>query len=232
MITLTNNYIKNQAGILNFISISRYINILILSLYLFLIEKMKSNIKKLTNFFFEVGTLRKVIRSHQQWFLTSDPTDNISSHSLRTTLIGYFLAKEERVNPDKVLKMCLLHDLEESRSGDQNWVHKKYVKVFEEEIRDEQLSALPGSQELLELSQEYSERKTKEAKIAKDADLLDQIFLLCEYRWQGNKEAAEWLIDNNQEKMMFSHTAKKVAKEAIKQKPSDWWGNLWTSKRR
>ena len=189
-------------------------------------------IKKLTHFFFELGTLRKVARAHRQTLLTNDLTDNISSHSYRTALIGYFLAKEENVNPDKIIKMCLIHDLEESRSGDQNWVNKKYVKVFEEEIRNEQLSALPDSQELLRLNQEYSERKTNESKIAKDADLLDQIFLLCEYRWQGNKEAEIWLEGKEQEKLTFTKTAKKIAKEALKQRPSKWWSNLWTNKRR
>lgn len=192
-------------------------------------------IKKLTNFFFEVGTLRKVIRAHQQWFYANDPSDNIATHSFRTTIIGYFLAKEEKADSDKVLKMCLLHDLEEIRSGDQNWVHKKYVKVFEEEIRKEQLSPLPNSKEFLKLSQEYTERKTKEAKISKDADLLDQIFLLCEYRWQGNQEASDWLHGTSEsefEKRMFSQTAKEIAREAKKQRPSEWWDNLWTSKRR
>ena len=189
-------------------------------------------IEKLTYFFFEIGTLRKLVRAHRQTLLTDDLSDNIASHSFRTTVIGYFLAKEEKADADKVLKMCLIHDLEESRSGDQNWVNKKYIKVYEEEIRKQQLANLDDYQELLNLSKEYHERKTKEAKISKDADLLDQIFLLCEYLWQGNKEAAGWLKGKEQEKLMFSKTAKRIAQEATKQKPSDWWNNLWTSKRR
>lgn len=194
---------------------------------------MKDNrIKNLTNFSFELGTLRKVARAHRQTLLTNDLTDNIASHSFRVSLIGYFLAKQEKANPEKVIKMCLIHDLEESRSGDQNWVNKRYVKVFEEEIREGQLSSLPFSSELLSLSKEYQERKTPEAKIAKDADLLDQILLLCEYRWQGNREAEDWLVGGEQEKMMFSKTAKKIAKTAINSTPHDWWNDLWTNKRR
>jgi 5'-deoxynucleotidase YfbR-like HD superfamily hydrolase len=72
-------------------------------------------------------------------------------------------------------------------------VSKRYVKVFEEEIREEQLKNLPHSEELRALSREYMERKSLEAKIAKDADLLDELFLLREYAWQGNKEAVKWL---------------------------------------
>lgn len=195
----------------------------------------KNQIKKLVSFFYEIGTLRKIPRSHQQALLLQDLSDNIASHSFRVALIGYFLAKELKADENKVLKMCLFHDIEESRCGDQNWVNKRYVKVFEEEIREEQLKVLPNSKELRELSKEYQERKTIEAKIAKDADLLDQNFILKEYEAQGNKEAKDWLKLNGiseHEKLMFTDLAKKMAREVKKQKPSFWWSFLWTPKRR
>lgn len=198
--------------------------------------KKPIKIKQLVSFFFELGTLRKIVRSHRQTLLTDDLSDNIASHSFRVALFGYFLAKAEGANPDKVIKMCLLHDIEESRCGDQNWVHKKYLKVFEEEIRKEQLKKLPDHQELLVLSTEYQKRKTLEAKIAKDADLLDQIFLLREYVWQGNKEAERWLRsirkESEFEKRVFSKIAKRIAKEAKKQRPSIWWKSSWRDDRR
>ncbi len=204
-------------------------------------ENDNSKIEKLTGFFFELGTLRRVLRAHQQMLLAFDPTDNIASHSFRTAFIGYFLAKELKANADKVLKMCLLHDIEEVRSGDQNWVHRKYIKVYEEEIRESQLKAVSQSEELLELSKEYQERKTLEARIAKDADLLDEVFLLKEYSHGGNKEAEDWLNggweegvkkESEQEKGMSTDLAKQIAKEAKKQRPSLWWENLWTPNKR
>ncbi|MDD5627337.1 MAG: HD domain-containing protein [Patescibacteria group bacterium] len=199
-----------------------------------------AQIKKLTAFFFEIGSLRKVLRAHQQMLLTYDLTDNIASHSFRVTLLSYFLARELKADTDKIIKMCLLHDLEESRSMDHHWVSKRYVKIFENEIREEQLKDLPHSKELIKISNEYQERKTLEAKIAKDADLLDQIFLLREYAWQGNKEAQSWLKESHQgknmvsqqEKLMNTKLAKQIAKEAKRERPSSWWQNLWTSKRR
>jgi len=196
----------------------------------------QKQVQKLVSFFFEIGNLRKIIRAHQQTLLSFDLSDTIASHSFRVTFIGYFLAKELKADVDQVLKMCLLHDLEEARSSDHNWVHKKYVKVFEEEIRRDQFRGLPGFRELTKLGREYEKRETLEAKIAKDADLLDEIFLLREYAWQGNKEAQTWLkgskIENEQEKMMSTKLAKKLAREAKKQAPSFWWRNIWTSKRR
>lgn len=195
-------------------------------------NKFDDPARKLVSFFFEIGTLRKTLRSHRQTLLTDDLSDNIASHSFRVTMIGLFLAKLEKVDPFKVIVMCLLHDIEETRAGDQNWVHKKFVKVFEEEIREGQLKNLPLSNDILLLSKEYQERITVEAKVAKDADLLDQILLLKEYAWQGNKEAEDWLNGCEQEKLMFSSSAKSLAQEAYKQKPSQWWNNLWTNKRR
>lgn len=194
---------------------------------------MSKNIEKITNLLYELGTLRKIARSHRQTLLTNDLSDNIASHSYRVTAIGWFLAKLEVADPYKVVMMCLFHDSGEARTGDQNWVNKKYVKTFESEVIKDQLSGLPMSEELLQISSEYEKRQSLESKIAKDADLLDQILLLKEYAWQGNQEAARWLVNNKQVKLLNSKTARKIATEIMSQKPSDWWGKSgWTADRR
>src|SRR5258706_681831 len=193
---------------------------------------MAKSIKKTVNLFDELGTLRKVGRSHMQSLLTDDLSDNIASHSYRVTMIGWFLAKMEKADPYKVVMMCLWHDTSEARIGDQNWINKKFVKTFEDEAIQSQMANLNDSEELFVISHEYTERKTKEAKLAKDADMLDQVLLLKEYAWQGNQEAASWLKDNEQIRRLFSVSAKKMAKEILSQKPSDWWDNLWTAERR
>jgi putative hydrolase of HD superfamily len=191
-------------------------------------------IKKLTQFFYEMGSLKNIRRSHQAAF-AKDDSDNIASHSFLVAIIGYFLAKELNADCDKVLKMCLFHDMEEIRSGDQNWINKKYVKVFEEEIREDQLKELPHSQEIAEAAKEYDKRETAEAKIAKDADLLGQILALRDYEYRGLKEAGNWLNHGNEseyEKLLSTDLAKKIAKEAKSQSPHDWWQNFWTNNRR
>ncbi len=194
---------------------------------------MTKKLEKITHFLYELGTLRKIARSHRQALLTNDLSDNIASHSHRVTAIGYFLAKLEKADPYKVLLMCLFHDSGETRTGDQNWVNKKYLKIFDSEVVKDQLSKLPFSTELLQVNSEYEARDTQEAKIAKDADLLDQILLLKEYVWQGNQEAVRWLKDNQQLKLLHSKSALQIAKEIIAQRPSDWWSHSgWTADRR
>lgn len=172
------------------------------------------------------------MRSHSQSLLTSDLSDNIASHSYRVAVIGYFLAHLEKVSPYKVMAMCLFHDIPEARSGDQNWVHKKYVKVFEDEIITDQVHNLPVRKKILKLTSEYSTRETKESKVAKDADLLDQILLQKEYVMMGNIEAMGWVKGLAQYKMLSTKSAIKLADEIQLASPSDWWHQIWTSKRR
>lgn len=194
--------------------------------------------QKIVRFLFEMGTMRKLPRMHRQTFLTDDMSDNIATHSYRVTLIGWFLAKMEGADPYKIAMMCLMHDMGEVRTGDHNWIHKRYVKIFEDEINEEQLGTLPFP-EMKELADEYDKRESIEALIAKDADMLDQIFLLREYVWQGNREAQIWL-EGKPGKEQFeekrnrfkTESAKKLYEVATTEDPSSWWNNLWTNKNR
>lgn len=199
--------------------------------------KKNNSISKSVEFLFEVGTLRKIIRAHRQSLLTDDFSDNIASHSFRVAWIGWILAKLEKVDPYKVLLMCLAHDTGETRSGDQNWIHKKYLKVFEDEIINDQIKGLPDQKELISFLLEYTERKSKESIIAKDADLIDQILLLKEYVVIGNKEAEKWLGGKTKNKsthlqMLKTKSAKRLGKKILESNPTDWWKNIWTSQRR
>ena len=187
--------------------------------------------KNIANFLFEIGSLKKIARSHRQMFFTDDLSDNIGSHSHRVSVIGYFLAQAEGADILKVLTMCIFHDSGETRSGDQNWVHKKYVKVFEEEIIKDQLSEVMPDSNLYENMIEYAKRESIESKISKDADKIDQMLLLKEYIVKGNKEAEKWLRSKKEDDF-FTNTAKKLFKEILETDPGDWWSTSYTEKRR
>jgi len=193
--------------------------------------------RRITNFLFEVGTMRRLPRIHRQTLLVDDVTDTIASHSYRVALIGWHLAKMEGVDPYKVVMMCLLHDVGEARTGDHNWVHKRYIKIFDEEVMKEQLGDLPHK-EIFDFAKEYHERKSKESIVAKHADILDQVLLLREYEWQGNKEAPDWLQGRPKDgiehklKSVTLPSARKLGEEMMKTAPSQWWAKLSTSKNR
>jgi len=201
-------------------------------------ETTPNSYKKIANFLFEVGTMRKLPRMHQQVLLTQDLSDNIATHSYRVGLVAWFLAKLENADPYKTTLMALTHDLGEIRSGDHNYIHKKYVKIFEEEIIKDQLGDLPFP-DLFDMSTEFEKRESKEAIVAKDANMIDQILLLKEYTHQGNQEAAIWLhgkgegqTENIQYKSLKTESAKKLAEEILAGKISEWWENIYTNKNR
>jgi putative hydrolase of HD superfamily len=189
--------------------------------------------RSIANFLYEVGTMRKLMRIHRQVLLTDDMSDSIASHSYRVAIISWFLAKEEGADPYKTVMMCLMHDMGEARSNDHNWIHKKYIKVFEEEIVDEQLGSLPYP-ELKEIMDEYVERTSKESILAKEADTLDQILLLREYEWAGNKEAAIWLYGEGSSKVfkqlhkLKTEAGRRIGQSLYEVNPSEWWNALAT----
>ena len=190
----------------------------------------------MADFLYEVGTLRKIPRIHSQALFVEDASDNIATHSYRTALIGYVLAKKEGVDPNKVTTMCLLHDLDETRSNDHNWIHKRYVKVFGEEILNEQLGTLPF-EDFEEVVKEYEKRESKESIVAKDADILDQLLLLREYEMQGNKEAERWLYGSDKKEMLQIKklkldSSKRLGEAIYAQAPSNWWDGLYTNENR
>ncbi len=199
-----------------------------------------SDYQRIARFLYEVGTLRRLPRIHCQTLLENDLTDNIASHSFRVALTGWQLAKLEKADPYKTAILCLVHDLAEIRSNDHNWIHKRYVKVFEDEILADQLGTLPDKG-LFDLATEYNRRQSKEAIIAKDADLLDQILLLKEYELKGSREAKSWLFNKakvsedkepSKLKDLKTQSAKKLGQAIYKESPSSWWAKIWTDNNR
>ena len=185
--------------------------------------------KNIADFFFEVGSLKRIARSSRQTFI--DGGETIAEHSFRTAMIGYVLALLEKesgnkIDENKVLKMCLLHDLPETRTGDQNLLHRKYVSADEEKAIDDQCKNLFCGGELKKILKEYNEgkydaEKSPEAVIAKEADILEQLLQEKEYQETGNTHAAEWM--EYSKNRLKTENGKKIAEEIINGSSRDWW---------
>ena len=176
--------------------------------------------KDIANFLFEVGMLKKTPRTGFR-FLGSG-CESVAEHILRTTFIGYALSKlEPDVDELKVFKMCLVHDLPEARTGDMNYMYKKYVTVHEEKAVNELTEALFFGDEIKSVIHEFNERKTKESLLAHDADQLSLILQLKEYEDLGNKYSKEWIEFAS--RRLLTETAKKLAESIISTDSSHWW---------
>jgi putative hydrolase of HD superfamily len=100
------------------------------------------NLKRDLEFLYEVGSLRFLQRTWKQ-FLNPD-FGNISEHIFRVTWIALILAKHEKARDhEKIIKMALIHDLPESRTGDVHYVHKLYTNHQEEKASNQKLSKTP-----------------------------------------------------------------------------------------
>ncbi len=176
--------------------------------------------KNIVNFLFEVGMLSKTPRTGFQ-FLGSGH-ENVAEHILRTIFIGYTLCKlEEAVNELKVLRMCLVHDLPEARTGDMNYVSKKYVRVDEGKAVRELAETLFFGEEIKALIDEFNSMKTRESLIVHDADQLALILQLKEYGDLGNKYTKEWI--KFARKRLHTATAKRMVDTILKTDSTQWW---------
>ncbi len=186
--------------------------------------------KEIANFLFEAGMLKRTPRSGFQ-FLGSG-AESVAEHIFRTTYIGYSLGRMAKgVNVDRMIKMCLFHDLPEARTGDLNYVNKKYVEADEKKAISDLAGTVPFGQEIQELVVEFIEGRTEEAKLARDADQLEMILALKEYKDLGNKYADEWLGFSL--KRLQTDTARELAKTILETDSSLWWfsdkGDWWVS---
>ncbi len=182
--------------------------------------------KEIVNFFFETGMLKHAKRSGW-WLINIKDPENIAEHSFRTAIIGYFLAKMEKVDADKVMKMCMFHDLHESRVNDLHKVGQRYInfKEGERKASKDQLSNLNKiGKEIFELNEEVQELNTKEANVAKDADLVEAAVQAKEYIDIGYKEAQNWI--DNVKKIVKTPGAKKLVALIEKTSSNDWWKAL------
>jgi putative hydrolases of HD superfamily len=136
-------------------------------------------------FIYEIGALRHVQRMWSR-FLKPEFQNN-TEHMYRVMWIALIIAKHEHAtNHEKILKMALVHDITESRTGDVDYISRQYVKRDQDRAIGDMLTGTPLDPEMTELWREYERRDCIEAKIVKDADNLDIDFELQEQKASGH----------------------------------------------
>ena len=157
--------------------------------------------------------------------------ESVAEHSWRITLMAYWISDEfPEANLEKLLKMCLIHDLGEAFTGDIPSFEKTEVNEEREaELLFKWTKSFPESfaTEMMELYREMEERKTLEARIYKALDNMEalishnesdiQTWLPLEYDLQmtyGNDKVAfsEYLTELRD--MIREDSREKIAREA------------------
>ncbi len=182
-----------------------------------------SDLERISKLIFEAGQLKRTPRSGWTLAGIKNP-ESVAEHSWRASLIGLILAKMENADENKVVKMCLLHDLAETRIGDVNRVNDRYIENKGEQKAAEDILSGVFKNDLLEIVEEYDKKETKEAIIAKDADLLEVFVQAKEYKEIGYGSVADWM--KNAKAALKTKSAKDLANKLEKMDPTSWWDGL------
>lgn len=117
--------------------------------------------------------------------------ETVASHSWQMAMMALKLAENKETGAydmDKVIKMCLCHDIGESIIGDITPSDSRYASKEEEESKAiEKIATESDFYKVKALFDEYEENKTPEAKLANDLDKLDMFAqsLAYEEKYQG-----------------------------------------------
>ncbi|MCF6247231.1 MAG: HD domain-containing protein [Desulfobacula sp.] len=178
--------------------------------------------KQIANLLFEVRILKDLKRSGYA-FLGSG-TESVAEHSFMTAFICFALAKmDSDVDGERLVAMALVHDLAEARTGDLNYVEKKYSTVDEAKAVSHLTANLPFGEEIKYLVEEFNAGESKEAMLAKDADQLAFILELKKLDDIGAKGPDKWLTIVL--KRLKTPEAKQLAQSIMETNWDEWWTN-------
>ncbi len=119
--------------------------------------------------------------------------ESVAEHTFRLSLMAYFVKDEfPEANIDRVIKMCLIHDIGEAFTGD--------IPAFDKTSADEETEKrllydwvddlpAPYNTEMMALYREMEEQQTLEAKLLKALDGLEAVI-------QHNEAALSTWSDN------------------------------------
>ncbi|HLD24951.1 MAG TPA: HD domain-containing protein, partial [Patescibacteria group bacterium] len=158
------------------------------------------NQQQRTNLIYEAANVKRMLRTG--WQRLGDNEEGVGEHSFMTAVIAYFLARQindtkdpsRHVSMEKILVMSVFHDFHEGRTGEMDKMAKRYMTRHEDKANEDILKGIDN--ELLILLNEYEEKKTLEAQLVYEANVIAfnvECRILME---RGNTHAKEWMDAN------------------------------------
>ncbi len=151
---------------------------------------------------FQVGLSKRLKRAGWVKRKVKNP-ESVAEHCFRVTVLCMALAPSLEVDKEKLTKMAVIHDLGETATGDivvESWKkiffdkRKKKEKMEREAIRQ----ILYGyGEDYSKLFQEMIQRKTKEALIFWEIDLLERTIQAYEYEKEQGIDMTEFFVSAN-----------------------------------
>lgn len=145
-----------------------------------------------------LNNLKRMPRSG--WLFCGVPlseVEDVAQHSFEVSAITLLLIDElersgVKLNPERALSMAILHDWAEASVTDFPYTALKYLgsrdlkERMEQRALEDNLRSISRGGRYLKLWQEFSERKTPEAKLVHAADYISMLIQAIKYKERGN----------------------------------------------
>ena len=176
---------------------------------------------RLARFLFEGMMLKRTWRTGYAFL--GQGRESVAAHTFGVMFIAYVLSRvcDREVDLERLLLLCMLHDLPEARTGDANAVHKRYVTIHEDAAVKDMLAGLPGAGEIRALLEEWNRGESLEAQIARDADQLDMLLSLKEHSDIGSSDAMMWIP--HVRARLTTPWGKELAESVLDEHWASWW---------
>jgi len=181
---------------------------------------MSDDLTRLVDFLFETMMLKRTPRTGYAFL--GHGQENVAEHSFGVTVLAFTLVRMNgQADLTRTLKLSIFHDLAEARTGDLNYMNKRYVSRDEDRALADAVTGLPFEAELLANWREWRAGETLEARLAADADQLDMVLELRRLETLGSQEARDWLF--YAQKRLKTDEARQLFEEIVRSDPSHWW---------
>ena len=128
--------------------------------------------------------------------------ESVAAHTYGVAMTAMMLADEcaargVRVDTERVLRLALLHDLQETRTGDMPRTVAGYYgaearKAAERAAFDDVMREARAAELYARLHEDYEERASLEAKLVKAADIIDLLAQALFFERAGSRGLAEF----------------------------------------
>ncbi|MGD8833380.1 MAG: HD domain-containing protein [Desulfobacteraceae bacterium] len=180
--------------------------------------------KHIAEFMFEACFLKHIPRSGYQYLGTGG--ESVADHVYSATMIAFVFAQlMPEADSERLMGMCLFHDLPETRIGDLNYVQKHYVKANEKKALADALENLPFRESIADLLEEFNAGETLEARLAHDADQLALIIDLMHLKEIGHDTPEKWL--SHVKKRLKTDIGIQLGNAVLSQEWDGWWRKIF-----
>lgn len=181
----------------------------------------------LVHLIFEALAVKRVRRTG--WQILGDNDESLGEHTFMTAVIAYLLAREVQesesavgIDMEKVLCMSIFHDFHEARTGEVDKIALSYITRDQNRANRDIFSGVDDR--ILKTVQEYEGKKSREARIVYEANIL-ALLVECKHLVEkGNTNAREWLEGNA--KRVRLPQSKSLARDIISGNTQSWWKDV------